>query len=57
MELKYKMGKLNIFEWLKEFIGGICFKIFIWSINMTDDQYWNEVYEHEKKYRSEKGKE
>ena len=36
---------------LKEWIGGICFDIFLWSINMTNDQYRKALFEDELEYQ------
>lgn len=41
------MHELNVFEKLKEFIAGIAFKIFLWGIDMTQEVYWNLIYEQE----------
>ena len=42
------MGKLNIIEKIRNWIGRVCFDIFLWSEKMSADEYWNKVYEHEK---------
>ena len=42
------MGELAIWEKLKEWIGGIGFDLFIWSNDMTQDQYFKAIYEQEK---------
>ena len=42
------MGKQSLKDKIKEFITGIAFKVFLWGIEMTDDQYWKNVYEGEK---------
>lgn len=33
------MGKQTFFQWVKEKIGGIGFRVFLWSIEMTQDEY------------------
>jgi hypothetical protein len=42
------MGKRNIWEELKLRIGAVAFGIFIWSIGMTDEEYFDAIYEQEK---------
>ena len=32
---------------IKDFIAGIAFKIFLWGIGRTQEQYWKEVHEQE----------
>lgn len=43
------MGEPNVFEKLKEFIAGIAFRIFLWGIDMTQEVYWNSIYEQEQR--------
>ena len=31
------------FERIRLFIGGIGFKVFLWSINATQEDYWQEI--------------
>jgi hypothetical protein len=50
------MGGSSIWKKLKLSIGGLAFRIFIWSIEMTDDEYYGAVYEQEK-YLNEKDNE
>lgn len=42
------MGSLNLLERLRQFIGKWSFNIFIWSIRMTREEYWREIYRQEK---------
>ena len=41
------MGELNIYEKIKGFVGGLGFDIFLWSHNMTQDEYINSIIEQE----------
>lgn len=41
------MGKNTLIEMLKEFIGKVCFNIFLWSIDSTKEQYWEEIARQE----------
>ena len=34
------MGEITMWEKTKEFIGGIAWEIFIWSISMSEDEYF-----------------
>lgn len=42
------MGKQSITSRLREWVGGIAFDIFLWSIRMDSDQYARAIYEQEK---------
>lgn len=46
------MGHLSILDKIKDFVGGASFKIFLWSIGMTDEEYWHAIYKQEQ-YRDE----
>ena len=45
------MGGRSIWEELKLRIGAVAFGIFIWSIKMTEDEYFDEIYEQEKRIK------
>lgn len=42
------MGKRSIWKELKLRIGAVGFGIFIWSMEMTEDEYFEAIYEQEK---------
>lgn len=50
------MGEFSFFEKLyyiprrvfKDFVNKISWRLFLWSISMTKEQYWQEIYEREK---------
>ncbi len=42
------MGKTPLFERIRDFIGLIAWRVFLWSIQMSDERYWNSIYEQEK---------
>lgn len=44
------MGKLRILDRIRNVVGSIAWKVFLWSIRMTEDEYFEEVYKQEKKY-------
>lgn len=33
---------------IRDIIGNIAWKVFLWSIQETEDKYWNQIYEQEK---------
>lgn len=33
---------------IKDFISSIVWPIFLWSIDETEERYWNQIYEQEK---------
>jgi len=37
--------KFSIIDWLRGWIGHIGYCLFLWSINMTHEQYVEEIYE------------
>ncbi len=45
------MSELSIWNKLKLRIGAVAFGIFIWSIGMTDEEYFEEIYEQEKRLK------
>lgn len=45
------MGKLSLITQLKLFISGLGWKMFIWGLGMTEEKYFETIYEQEKFYR------
>ena len=45
------MGKRSIWNKLKLRIGAVAFGIFIWSMGMTDEEYFEAIYEQEKRLK------
>lgn len=45
------MGPLTFWEQVKDLIGTVAWKTFLWSMKMTQEEYWEEVYKNEKAYR------
>ena len=45
------MGKLNLLTKLKLFIGNVGWKLFLWGNEFTEEEYWERVYEQEKRFR------
>ena len=49
------MGKQSSFAVVREWIGGIAFRVFLWAYNMTNEEYLAEVYEEAaREYKSAK---
>ena len=42
------MGSESIYQKVKNIIGFIGWKMFIWSINMTQEEYFEIIYQKEK---------
>lgn len=49
------MGEETIWEWIKDKIAGLAFKIFLWGIDKTKEQYWTEVKDLELKLADQNG--
>ena len=39
------MGKQSLLDRVREWIGGVAFRVFLWSIRMTQDQYIDAIVE------------
>jgi nitrogen fixation-related uncharacterized protein len=49
------MGKQTLLGYLREWIGGIGFRVFLWSIRSTQDEYIEMILEDARReYQSEK---
>lgn len=42
------MGEETLLDKIRGKIGSMAWKVFIWSIRMTQEQYWRAIYEQEK---------
>jgi hypothetical protein len=42
------MKKSKILDWIKYKCGAIAWKVFLWSINMSEEKYWDQIYKQEK---------
>lgn len=45
-----KIGEDTIWDKIRQLIGRISWKLFLWANRMTAEQYWKEIYEQEKRY-------
>jgi len=41
------MGEMSIFRKVRCFIESISWKLFLWSISMSDHEYWHTIYVQE----------
>lgn len=46
------MNKENILELFKSKISSLGWKLFIWGLGLTQEQYWERIYEQEKSYKN-----
>lgn len=37
---------------IRDFIGGLAFRLFLWVHNKTAQEYWTEIWEQEEAFRS-----
>lgn len=42
------MNKETLFDKLRDLIGSLGWKMFLWASEMTEEEYWERLYEHEK---------
>ena len=42
------MGEETIKEKIKRIVGSIAWPIFLWSINRTAEDYWDDIYRQQK---------
>jgi hypothetical protein len=47
------MKRLSIIKKIKLFIGNIGWRLFLWGTDITENEYWSQVYEQEKIYREQ----
>ena len=46
------MGELNIFQKIRQLIGNIGWILFIWGNDITEEKYWDLIYEQEKRRKN-----
>ncbi len=46
------MGKQNLFEILKSKVSSIGWKLFIWGLGITQEEYWDRIYQQEKQFKN-----
>ncbi len=47
------MGKFGIFNKLRELIAVISFSIFLWAVELSEDEYFTSIYEQEQALKEE----
>ena len=52
--MEIEMGKLTLYKKLKEILSNITFKIFLWGINMSQEEYIKSIYKQGKMLGGEK---
>lgn len=45
-----KMRKMTVLDKIREWIGGIAFRVFLWSAQMTKDEYLEQVEKEARVY-------
>jgi len=38
---------------IRDFVSMVSWKVFLWSIQETEERYWNQIYEQEKYRRQQ----
>ena len=49
------MGPLPFLDWVRLCIGSIAWRILLWSLRKSEDEYFTEVYFIEKQTRPDRG--
>lgn len=44
------MKKITLLDRLKRVVSSIGWKMFIWGLGITKEEYWSRIYEQEKNY-------
>ena len=47
------MGKLSFYAMFKVFIRGIAWNVVIWGAGLTEEEYWEGIYNQEKAHRED----
>jgi len=45
------MGKESLWQKIRQAIGSCAWRVFLWSNKITQEKYWNEIYEQERDMR------
>ena len=45
------MEKQSVFDKFREWVNSWAWGLFLWSVNMTQEQYWEEIYKQEKRHK------
>ena len=47
------MGKQNLLDKLKSKVSSLGWKMFIWGLGITQEEYWERIYQQEKQLKNE----
>ena len=47
------MEKQSVFDKFREWVNSWAWGLFLWSVNMTQEQYWEEIYKQEKRHKED----
>jgi hypothetical protein len=45
------MKKQNLLDRLKSKVSSIGWKLFIWGLEITQEEYWERIYQQEKQFK------
>ena len=45
------MGKQNLLDILKSKVSSLGWKMFIWGLGITQEEYWERIYQQEKQFK------
>ena len=48
------MGKQNLLDKLKSKVSSLGWKMFIWGLGITQEEYWERIYQQEKQFKKNK---
>lgn len=48
------MGKQNLLDRLKSKVSSLGWKMFIWGLGITQEEYWERIYQQEKQFKKNK---
>jgi hypothetical protein len=46
------MGNESLMDKVRDIVAGIAFKLLLWSLKMTANEYWDQIYWQEVEYRN-----
>jgi len=46
------MGKQNLLDRLKSKVSSLGWKMFIWGLGITQEEYWERIYQQEKQFKN-----
>jgi hypothetical protein len=45
------MGRISLLDRFKNWVSSIGWRMFIWGLGKSENEYWNDIYEQEKLFR------